>query len=102
MTQICPGFGVAPVPILLSVIFKPDGVVMVVPTAWAVAVLVAPVAKTPANAVTRASAASALAGGNRGVVRILLLRGIDESPCSTQYERAMHVAACCNCPHVDW
>src|ERR1700682_2661715 len=74
MTQIWPGWGVAPVPILLSVIFKPDGVVMVFPTDWAVAVPGAPVNKTTANAMTKASATRALA---REKARITVLLGID-------------------------
>jgi hypothetical protein len=39
MTQIWPGFGVAPVPTVLSVICKPDGVVMVFPAVWAAAMV---------------------------------------------------------------
>src|SRR5450631_1122602 len=35
MTQIWPGFGVAPVPTVESVICKPEGVVMVFPAVWA-------------------------------------------------------------------
>src|SRR6266480_865608 len=35
MTQIWPGFGVAPVPTVLSMICKPDAVVMVFPAVWA-------------------------------------------------------------------
>src|SRR5215813_470250 len=73
MTQICPGFGVAPVPTLLSVIFRPDGVVVVAPAVWAVAAVGSRAASAPANAVTRPSTATALAGGN---MRILLLLGL--------------------------
>src|SRR6266700_6363921 len=73
MMQIWPGVGVAPVPTLVSVIFKPDGVVMVVPAAWAAAVVAAPAVK-PASAVTRASADRARADRK---ARILLLLGID-------------------------
>src|SRR5215467_9549768 len=68
MTQICPGFGVAPVPTLLSVIFRPDGVVMVAPAAWAVAAVGSRAASAPANAVTRPSTATALAGGNMRIL----------------------------------
>src|SRR6267142_750983 len=39
MTQIWPGFGEAPVPTVLSVICKPEAVVMVFPLVWAVAIL---------------------------------------------------------------
>src|SRR5205807_3514117 len=35
MTQIWPGFGVAPVPTVLSMICRPDAVVMVFPAVWA-------------------------------------------------------------------
>jgi hypothetical protein len=38
MTQIWPGFGEAPVPTLLSVICKPDAVVMGFPAVWADAI----------------------------------------------------------------
>jgi hypothetical protein len=68
MTQICPGFGEAPVPTLLSVICKPEGVVMVFPTAWAAAVVGAPAAKTPANTLTKANTAR---GRARGKARII-------------------------------
>ena len=37
MTQIWPVLGEAPVPTLVSMIFRPDGVVMVVPAVWAAA-----------------------------------------------------------------
>jgi hypothetical protein len=39
MTQIWPGFGVAPVPTVLSVICNPDAVVMVFPAVWAAAMV---------------------------------------------------------------
>jgi hypothetical protein len=39
MTQIWPGFGDAPVPTVLSMICKPDAVVMGFPAAWADAVV---------------------------------------------------------------
>src|SRR5260370_27547691 len=70
MTQICPGFGVAPVPTLLWLIFRPDGVVVVAPAAWAIAAVGAMSAKAPASAVATAAAATALANGK---ARILLL-----------------------------
>jgi hypothetical protein len=38
MTQVCPDFGEAPVPSLLSMICKPEAVVMGFPVVWAVAV----------------------------------------------------------------
>jgi hypothetical protein len=37
MTQICPGFGEAPVPTVVSIICKPEAVVMVFPAVWAAA-----------------------------------------------------------------
>src|ERR1700720_2947128 len=39
MTQIWPGFGVAPVPTVKSIICKPEGVVMVFPAVWAAAMV---------------------------------------------------------------
>src|SRR5260370_5813189 len=74
MTQICPGFGVAPVPTLLWLIFRPDGVVVVAPAAWAIAAVGAMSAKAPASAVATAAAATALANGK---ARILLLLEIN-------------------------
>src|ERR1700746_1845705 len=49
MTQICPGRGVAPVPTWVSVICRPEAVVMVLPAAWAAACVDAPTANGPAN-----------------------------------------------------
>src|SRR5215813_5172324 len=74
MTQICPGFGVAPVPTLVSVIFRPDGVVTVAPAACAMAAVGLTAARTPASAPAKARAATALANGK---ARILLLLEID-------------------------
>src|ERR1700694_27819 len=39
MTQIWPGFGVAPVPTVESIICKPEAVVMVFPAVWAAAMV---------------------------------------------------------------
>jgi hypothetical protein len=39
MTQVWPGFGEAPVPTVLSMICKPDAVVMAFPALWADAVV---------------------------------------------------------------
>jgi hypothetical protein len=39
MTQIWPGFGDAPVPTALSVICRPEAVVMVFPLVWAAAMV---------------------------------------------------------------
>jgi hypothetical protein len=39
MTQVCPAFGEAPVPAVLSMICKPEAVVMGFPAVWADAVL---------------------------------------------------------------
>src|SRR5580704_3824093 len=75
MTQIWPGLGVAPVPTLVSVICKPDAVVMGFPAACAIAVVGEPTTNMPAVAVTRASATRAPA---RGKARILLLLGLIE------------------------
>src|SRR5260370_23574934 len=74
MTQICPGFGVAPVPTLLWLIFRPDGVVVVAPAAWAIGAVGGMSAKAPASAVATAAAATALANGK---ARILLLLEIN-------------------------
>jgi hypothetical protein len=55
MTQVWPGFGEAPVPTLLSMICKPEAVVMGFPAVWADAILeatgVATAAAMAANAV---------------------------------------------------
>ena len=39
MTQIWPGFGEAPVPTVVSMICKPEGVVMDFPAVWAAAMV---------------------------------------------------------------
>src|ERR1700726_102999 len=39
MTQIWPGFGVAPVPTVESIICRPEAVVMVFPAVWAAAMV---------------------------------------------------------------
>src|SRR5438552_3193078 len=80
MTQICPGFGVAPVPTLVSVTCNPEAVVTVVPTAWAVAVVDAPTAKTPVNAATRANATRVL-GRGKTCILILLRIGRVRATC---------------------
>src|ERR1700722_1344586 len=59
MTQVWPVFGVAPVPTLLSVIFSPEGVVIMAPAAWAFAVVGEALAMAAATAVTKARAAAA-------------------------------------------
>ncbi|GIQ74570.1 hypothetical protein BraRD5C2_30100 [Bradyrhizobium sp. RD5-C2] len=55
MTQVWPVFGEAPVPTLLSMIWRPEAVVMGFPAVWAIAVLPATDVETaaarPANAV---------------------------------------------------
>jgi len=55
MTQVWPAFGDAPVPTLLSMICKPEAVVMGFPAVWAEAILMATgvetAAATAANAV---------------------------------------------------
>ena len=48
MTQIWPGFGEAPVPTLLSMICKPEAVVMGFPAVWADAVVEATDVETAA------------------------------------------------------
>src|SRR5260370_35483520 len=50
MTQIWPGFGVAPVPTVESVICKPEGVVMVFPAVWANTLGGIAMRRTPATA----------------------------------------------------
>src|SRR4051812_14425169 len=62
MTQIWPGLAVAPVPILVSVICRPEAVVTGFPTSCAEADVDAPAAKAAVRAVTRASAARVNAG----------------------------------------
>src|SRR6478609_3306819 len=51
MTQVCPVLGVAPVPAFVSVILRPDDVVMVAPVIWAVVPVGATAATMPANAI---------------------------------------------------
>src|SRR5208282_1966234 len=75
MTQIWPGFGEAPVPILVSMIFSPDGVVMGVPAVCAAAgakLAAVNVRATPAMAVVKATAtAIPVLAPARGKTRIL-------------------------------
>src|SRR5258706_8940211 len=54
MTQVWPGLGIAPVPTVLSMICKPEGVVMVFPAVWADAPDGAARRKAPAMAITTA------------------------------------------------
>src|SRR3954463_16818974 len=65
MTQIWPVFGVAPVPTLLSVICKPEAVVMVFPEVWAVAVWNG--ASTAADASSNETTATTLAARTIGI-----------------------------------
>src|SRR5580692_12648991 len=71
MTQIWPGFGEAPVPTLLSIICKPEAVVMVFPAVWAAAVVVidAGMAKT---AIEIAASIGIVACGKRRILGYLL------------------------------
>ena len=70
MTQVCPVFGVVPVPTLLSSIFKPDAVVvMVLPDFCAAAGVVAPAA----SRVAPASATESAHIGARRKARIVVL-----------------------------
>jgi hypothetical protein len=62
MTQVWPAFGVAPVPTLMSMIFKPDGVVM---TFWAMAGGAA--VKAPAMVTMMAAAIKAPARVKTGI-----------------------------------
>src|SRR5882757_139516 len=55
MTQVCPDFGVAPVPTVLSVICKPEAVVMVFPAVWAAAMVGTQTNDTTANVIAVAA-----------------------------------------------
>src|SRR5437868_7543365 len=68
MTQVWPGFGLAPVPTLLSDICKPEAVVMGFPAVWAVAVWVGASATTPTNNAINENAARVLAGRKLGIL----------------------------------
>jgi len=54
MTQVWPDFGEAPVPTLLSIICKPEAVVMGFPAVWAEAILMALGVATAAAAAAHA------------------------------------------------
>ena len=56
MTQVCPVLGVAPSPTLVSVICKPDGMVMVFPVVSAITFEGAPEKTMPADVMPSASA----------------------------------------------
>src|SRR5882672_5798781 len=89
MTQIWPGCGVAPVPILLSVICKPDAVVIGFPTPWATAVLGA-AADMPTNAATRASASRAVACGKARILVLLWDASGERGACVAQPSARSH------------
>src|ERR1700730_4555182 len=65
MTQIWPGFGVAPVPTVVSIICKPEAVVMVFPAVWAAAMVGTPANDTPTIAIAIAAAIETLARWRR-------------------------------------
>src|SRR5262249_47793883 len=70
MTQVWPAFGVAPVPALVSSIFKPDAVVVILlPEVCAAAGVVKPAA----SHVAPASATESASVGARRKARILVL-----------------------------
>src|SRR3979490_3225870 len=54
MTQIWPDLGVAPVPTVLSIICKPDAVVMVFPAVWAAAMVGTHIDEAPMTAIASA------------------------------------------------
>src|SRR5262245_38631607 len=71
MTQIWPVRGVAPVPILVSMICNPEGVVTGFPISWAVAGEETAAAKALVNAATNASANTVRRRGNIGMRSLL-------------------------------
>src|SRR6267378_329248 len=68
MTQIWPGFGVAPVPTVESIICKPEAVVMVFPVVWAAAPDGAAKRKTPAAPAATAKAMERLRNRKRRII----------------------------------
>src|SRR5229473_192725 len=71
MTQIWPGFGVAPVPTVESIICKPEAVVMVFPAVWAAAPDGAAKRKTPAAPAATAKAMERLRNRKRRIFSCL-------------------------------
>src|SRR6202158_3078885 len=67
MTQIGPAFGVAPDPTVLSIICKPEAVVMVFPAVWAAAPDGAAKTKTPTVPIATAKAIGRLRNGKRRI-----------------------------------
>jgi hypothetical protein len=65
MTQVWPGFGVAPVPTVLSIICKPDAVVMVFPAVWAAAMVGTHIDEAPITAIVTANSVEILASFRR-------------------------------------
>jgi hypothetical protein len=74
MTQVWPGFGVAPVPTLLSDICKPDAVVMVFPAVWAAAGVGENVSGMVKMVIAIAEASENLADRKRRILKHLPLR----------------------------
>jgi hypothetical protein len=65
MTHIWPGFGVAPVPTALSMICKPDAVVMAFPAVWAAAMVGTHIDEAPITAIVIADSIEILASFRR-------------------------------------
>src|SRR3982074_2084048 len=71
MTHIWPDLGVAPVPTVLSMICKPDAVVMVFPAVWAAAMGGTHIDEAPMTAIVTADSIEILASFGRRISRHL-------------------------------
>jgi hypothetical protein len=71
MTHIWPDLGVAPVPTVLSMICKPDAVVMVFPAVWAAAMVGTHIDEAPMTAMVTADSIEILASFRRRISRHL-------------------------------
>src|SRR3989304_2617056 len=71
MTQVCPVFGVSPVPTFESVICSPEAVVMVFPAVWAEAGVKEPEARIRLNPAISANAKASAREKNRIPVSLM-------------------------------
>src|SRR5450631_1548426 len=86
MTQVWPGFGDAPVPTVLSVICRPEAVVMIFPLVWAAA-MVETQANDKAMIVIAAAAIDIPARWRRRILEHLPFR---MGSCLAQCHRGFH------------
>src|ERR1700704_4382310 len=87
MTQIWPDLGVAPVPTVLSIICKPDAVVMVFPAVWAAAMVGTHIDEAPMTAIASADSIEILASFGRRISRHL---SFEIGTCLAQPRRRCH------------